>query len=339
VPSVRLGERAFEILMARAMESGELETEWFARHRSTPRTTIPERWPEPYRALVQRRLDTIARDRDIALIEQPEHKRRWNLPPWEELEREALRNWLLDRLEDPRYWPTDPPVLTSVERLADAVRQDTEFLQVAELHRHRADFDLTELVEELVTKESVPFLPILRYKESGLRKRADWETTWQLQRREDAGDTVEIPVPPKYEKDDFLSTEYWRLRGKLDVPKERFIAYWPLVRDADQSLVIAWAGYHHGQQALALAVYYNDMRANEGWDAERLTPILAGLQELQPWLDQWHNEMDPEKQQRLNEFIRSFVEGELAQLSLTAEQVRAWRPTAQAARAGRRKKR
>jgi len=72
---------------------------------------------------------------------------------------------------------------------------DFEFLQVAELYRHRADFDLTELVEELVTKESVPFLPILRYKESGLRKRADWETTWQLQRREDAGETVEIPVP------------------------------------------------------------------------------------------------------------------------------------------------
>jgi hypothetical protein len=339
VPPVRLGERAFEILMARAMKSGELQIEWFTRHRSTPRTTIPEHWPAPYRALVQRRIDAIARDRDIALIEQPEYKRRWNLPSWEELEEEALRNRLLDRLEDARYWPTNPPALTSVARLADAVRHDAEFFQVAALYRHRDDFDVTELVEELVTKESVPFLPILRYKESGLRKRADWENTWQLQRREDAGEKVEIPAPPKYEKDDFFSSDYWRLRGKLDVPKERFIAYWPLLRDADKSLVIAWAGYDHGQQALALAVYCNDMRSNEGWDAERLTPILAGLQELQPWLDQWHNEMDPEKQQRLNEFTRSFVESELAQLSLTAAQVRAWRPTAQAARAGRRKKR
>ena len=339
VPPIHLGERAFEILMARAMESGELQTEWFARHRSTPRATIPEHWPEPYRALVQRRLDTIARDRDIALIEQPEYKRRWNLPPWEGLEEQALRNWLLDRLEDARYWPTNPPVLASVARLADALRHDAEFLQVAELYRHRADFDLPELVEELVTKESVPFLPILRYKESGLRKRADWESTWQLQRREDAGEKIDIPVPPKYEKDDFLSADYWRLRGKLDVPKERFIAYWPLTRDADKSLVIAWAGYHHGQQALALARYCYEMRGNEGWDAARLTPILAGLLELQPWLDQWHNEMDPETQQRLNDYIRGFVEGELAQLSLTAEQVRAWCPTAQAARAGRRKKR
>jgi hypothetical protein len=178
VPPVNLGERAFEILMARAMESGDLETEWFARHRSTPRTTIPEHWPDPYRALVQRRLDTIAKDRDIALIEQPEYKRRWNLPPWEELEQEALRNWLLDRLEGSRNWPTNPPILTSVGRLADAVRHDAQFLQVAELYRHRADFDLTELIEKLVAKVSVPFLPILRYKESGLRKRADWESTW-----------------------------------------------------------------------------------------------------------------------------------------------------------------
>lgn len=337
VPPVHLGERTFEIVTARAIESGELQTEWFARHRSTPRTTIPEHWPESYRTLVQRRLDTIARDRDIALIEQPEYKRRWNLPPWEELEEIALRNWLLDRLEDVRYWPKHPPALTSVARLADAVRQDDEFLQVAELYRHRADFDLTELVEELVVKESVPFLPVLRYKDSGLRKRADWESAWQLQRREDAGEKVDISVPPKYEKNDFLA-DYWRLRGKLDVPKERFISYSPLTRDVDKSLVIAWAGYDHGQQALALARYCYEMRGNEAWDTARLSPILAGLQELQPWLDQWHNEIDPETQQRLNEFVRNFVEGELAQLSLTAEQVRAWRPTAQAKGSGRRKK-
>src|ERR1035437_8922243 len=180
VPPVRLGERAFEILMARAVESGELETEWFARHHAKRHATIPEHWPEPYRALVQRRLNVIARDRDIALIEQPEYKRRWNLPKWEELEEDALRTWLLDRLENPRYWPTNPPVLRSVARLADAVRHDVEFRQVAEIYRRRADFDLAELIEELVTKESVPFLPILRYKESGLLVAQDREEGHRL---------------------------------------------------------------------------------------------------------------------------------------------------------------
>lgn len=326
VPPVRLGERAFEIVMARATEAGELKTEWFARHGSTPRTTIPEHWPEQYRALVQRRLDTIERDHDIALIEQAEYKRRWNLPAWNELEKESLRNWLLDRLEDSRFWPTEPPVLTSVARLADAVRPDLDFLQVAGLYRGRPDFDLPDLVQELIAKASVPFLPVLRYKESGLRKRQDWERTWDLQRREDRGETVEIPVPPKYEKDDFLSADFWRLRGKLDVPKERFISYPYLERDADKSSVIAWAGYDYGQQALALASYCNEMRGMEAWMAERLLPILAGLQELKPWLDQWHAELDPHRQQRLNESIRTFLESELTHLGITAEQVRNWRP-------------
>jgi hypothetical protein len=52
VPNLNLGERAFEIVMARRMERGELETQWFARHRSTPVTEIPKDWPEPYRQVV-----------------------------------------------------------------------------------------------------------------------------------------------------------------------------------------------------------------------------------------------------------------------------------------------
>ena len=46
----------------------------------------------------------------------------------------------------------------------------------------------------------MPFLPVLRYTDTGLRKRAQWEDTWELQRREDAGEKVgKIPVPPKYQ--------------------------------------------------------------------------------------------------------------------------------------------
>jgi hypothetical protein len=46
VPEVNLGERAFEILMARQMAAGELTTTWFERHRSKPTTEIPAHWPE-----------------------------------------------------------------------------------------------------------------------------------------------------------------------------------------------------------------------------------------------------------------------------------------------------
>ena len=33
-----------------------------------------------------------------------------------------------------------------------------------------------------------------------------------------------IPVPPRYTSSDFRKGVWWRLRGKLDVPKERFVS-------------------------------------------------------------------------------------------------------------------
>src|SRR5207342_3523826 len=114
---IQLGERAFEIVMARRMAAGELETRWFERHRSTPITEIPHHWPEDYRSVVQRRVEAIDTNPDIALIEQPEYKRRWNTEPWEEQERRALREWLLERLETASYWPE--PQLQTTLALAD----------------------------------------------------------------------------------------------------------------------------------------------------------------------------------------------------------------------------
>jgi len=47
------------------------------------------------------------------------------------------------------------------------------------------------------------------------------------------GKTVEIPVPPKYGREDFLKGSYWSHRGKLDVPKEEFVLYPGAERDID----------------------------------------------------------------------------------------------------------
>ena len=328
-PQLKLGERAFEIVMARKMAAGELETAWFTRHSSTPITALPSDWPHDYRQIVERRIALIESDPNIALIEQPEYKRRWNTEPWDQQLQRALRTWLLDRLESAHYWP-DPaqtPELTSCTRLAERAARDTDFLQVAALYRGREDFDVLALVSELVASEAVPFLPVLRYKPSGLTKRAVWERTWELQRREDAGEAVgPIPVPPKYAAADFKSADIWRLRGKLDVPKERFISYPCAERDSDRSLVVGWAGWNHLQQAMALAAYYDRMKHREGWTLERLVPLLAGLDQLVPWLLQWHNDVDPDLQLRLGEFYRDFVRDEAQSLGYTVEQLRAWQP-------------
>ncbi len=340
-PKIALGERAFEIVLARRMAAGSETTSWFERHGSTPIVEIPSHWPDEYRQIVQRRIDLIEHDRNIGLIERPEYKRRWNTPSWVDLERTALRDWLLDRLEAPHLWPATvdrSPQLTTVNRLADAVRADAGFLRIAELYAGHADFDRTQVVAELVASESVPFLPVLRHTDTGLRKRAQWEDTWALQRREDAGEKVgKIPVPPKYQSKDFLKADFWRLRGGLDVPKERWVSYPGCERGADTSLPIAWAGWNHLQQATALAAYYLEMKENEGWEPVRLQPLLAGLLELVPWLEQWHNEIDPAYGERMGTYYRDFVNEEARALGFTLDDLRAWKPVVTAAKRGRKK--
>jgi hypothetical protein len=400
-PPLRLGERAFEIVMARRMAVGELETAWFDRHRSTPITELPTHWPADYRSVIERRIELIESDPTIGLIERPEYKRRWSSPTWEEMEQDALRAWLLDRLEDGRLWPTDDPRLVSTNQLADLLRRDADFLSVAGVYRGRPDFDLEALVAELVAKEAVPFLSVLRYAEVGLRKREQWEQTWGLQRREDAIDAevaarrpeftaraelaaqerwrgfnprrpaetpeayaarmaagvdaqaVEqeadrlivqeqtrrkreeigpIPVPPKYKTPDFQSQDFWRLRGGLDVPKERFVSFPGCHRDADGSLVVTWAGYDHLARARAIAAYYLERKEADGWSSERLVPLLAGLIELLPWLRQWHNDYDPDTGERMGDYFAVFVNEEARSLGMTEAAVAAWQPVAVARR-------
>ena len=133
VPDIDLGLRAFEIVLARKMAVSEVETQWFARHRSTPVTEIPEEWPQEYRDVVARRIEIIGRDRNIGLIERPECKRRWQSDPWKAKEREALTTWLLDRCEERSLWsgPDDQPRPMTVNRLADRLRADADAVSVA----------------------------------------------------------------------------------------------------------------------------------------------------------------------------------------------------------------
>jgi hypothetical protein len=342
LPELKLGERAFEIVVARQMAKGELETTWFERHGSTPITEIPTHWPEAYQKLVARRIEVIQTNQEIGLIEKPEYKRRWNTEPWEEQEQRALRGWLLDRLESRRYWPdpkSDPPTFQTTAQLADKASCDHEFMEVAALYRGRADFDLSALVAELVSDESVPFLPMLRYKPSGSRKREVWERTWALQRKEDAGEEVgAIPVPPKYITGDFLKTDYWRLRGKLDVPKERWVSYPHCSAESDPSLLVGWAGWNHLEQATAIIHYY-DARKREGWDAKRLTPLLAGLDQLLPWIHQWHAEIDPEFGETAGQSYQTMLEQDAHELGLTLEEIRNWQPPQGKKGGGRKTKR
>ena len=389
-PPLRPGERAFEIVIARRLANGQESTKWFEWLHSVPITELPDSWPSDYQAIVEDRIRLIEDDPTIDLIERQNCKRRWQTSDWEDMEREALRTWLLDRLEDPRYWPAGDPRIVSARALADATQCDSDFMSVAELYVGRSGFDQEGLVAELVQDEAVPFLAAMRYSESGLRKRADWEVTWDRQRAEDAidakvetlredylrtawilqnpqhdGETAEayaarfaagpvsdrvrraaesaiateqkrrkaeeigdIPTPPKYRTPDFQSAMYWRLRGGLDVPKERFVSFPQCSRDADASILVLWAGFDHLARAQALAALYVERKEQDAWSAERLAPILAGLLELVPWLKQWHNDIDQDTGLRMGDFFEGYVEEEARGHGLTLADLRAWTPPA-----------
>ena len=331
VPPLQLGERAFEIAAAR---SGE-DSIWFERHHSVPVERLPTHWPPDYRDVVERRLMSIEVNRDIALIETPQYKRRWNLPTWADMEKTALKVWLLDRMEASPIWKDHS--LVSCARLRDALSLDTDWLAVAEIYNGGAIENLENVVIELAISEAVAFLPVLRYTETGLRKRAEWDEVWNLQREEDGGANVEIPVPLKYTAKDFQKAEYWRLRGGLDVPKERFILYLGFQRESDETPVMGWAGWSHLDQARALAAYYQRMRTEEGWEPERLKPILAGLLDLREWLKQWHDDVDPETGLKLGTYFSDFAESQCQELGFSPQDVLAWKPPARAA-TGRKKK-
>jgi hypothetical protein len=319
VPNLNLGERAFEIVLAQA----EDEPAWFERHGSTPITQVPSHWSEDYRKVVEKRIALIMSNRDIALIERPEYKRRWNLPSWREMESSALKGWLLDRVEIQSAW--EEHRLVSCSQLRDVLSLDREWISIAEIYNGTPVEDLNDFVTRLVLPEAVSFLPTLRYTDSGLRKRSEWEDVWRLQREEDASNTkLEIPAPPKYVAKDFTNVDFWRLRGGLDVAKERFILYPGLERDSDRTPVLGWAGWTQLDQARALAAYYQRMRTEEGWEAERLKPILAGVLDLREWLKQWHDDVDPEMGLKLGTYFSEFAEAQCQELGFSTQEVLSW---------------
>jgi hypothetical protein len=329
LPQLALGERAFEIVLARAIEAGEEETVWFTRHGSTPVTEIPAHWPAAYRQLVQRRIDFIASSSSsIRLLEKPQYKRRWSQEPWEKRQGKALRDWLLKRMEERRFWfdGQGRPLPRSVAQLADDVARDADIMSVLGLWEGRPDVPITQSLVRLLADEAVPFLAAYRYKDSGLRKREAWEETWRLQRLEDDRENVgTIAVPPKYTSADFRKNSYWQARGKLDVPKERFILYPDAGRETDPTPLLGWAGWDHAEQSLALSLIIGE-RERDGWADERLVPLVAGLAELQPWVEQWHGEVDPSYGVSLAAFCREQLAARAAQVGRTLEELAAWRP-------------
>ena len=263
---------------------------------------------------------------------QPEYKRRWTQRDWgTELVSEGKR-LVAEASEKPVAAARNA---LSARAIATSVMEDPRARAIADAVFTAWD-DVSSGTTELVLADAVPFLSALRYTDTGLAKRAKWEHVWSLQRREDAGGKPDIQVPPRYDNKDYRDPIFWRLRGKLDVPKERFISYPGAEKDDDKSPLFGWAGWDHLQQGTALSALYHERKTEDGWPRDRLVPLLAGLLELVPWLKQWHNAPNDDfGGEGPGDWYERYVEAEARSIGKSVDDLRAWRPTA---RGGRKQK-
>jgi hypothetical protein len=338
---ISANQRPFEVRLAREVATDISASEWFRIHKREPLADVGGPQADLYRQRL-RLLDDPERGRQLRLLETPETKRRWSPPDDAKAFREAVRNWLLDRIESV-FRDQPEPTLRTARQLALDLGRDPAVQAAYELLTEDTGVDLVRLVADLVDIDGVPYLAGWRYTETGIEKRATWEEAWRLQRLEDQGllepelkklGLKAIAVPDKYGNKDFLR-HYWSLRGKLDVPKERFVTVPGGNNDDDPTPLVGWAGWNHLRTAQALSGLYQHRKSDDGWQGDRLVPLLAGIAERVPWLLQWHDEPSAAfGGMRLGQFFRDFVAGEAHGLgvavdfSKTTDKLRGWTPPA-----------
>jgi hypothetical protein len=325
VPEIALGQRAFEIALARRIAAGEARTAWFHRHGTTPVPDIPEHWPSAYRDVVERRVNAIQENASLSLLEQPEYKRRWSVSPWDVIVREILRERLLNHCESPRlWWETSPrgrrPVARTVRELAELLLTDEDFTELtAQYAAHFAPGrSALEILLELLADEHVPQAAPLRYKVSGLRKRQEWEELWEAQRQEDRRGVVDSGVdrelPPRFTSADFFRLSYWKQRGKFDIPNERFVSFGSAVSPLSPTTPIGWAGWNADERAGAvLDLLEAESHAHEH-RPESALPLLRALADLLSWVTA--------------DGLSHVYEEHLLCRNLSAEDVNSWHPPA-----------
>lgn len=327
---VEPNHRPFEVRLARDVATDVSASEWFRLHKRAPPADVGGPLADLYRERL-RLLDHPEHGRQLRLLETPETKRRWSPPDDAKAFRDAVRAWVLERVE--AYFREQPaPELRTARQLALDLGQDAAVQAAHELLTEESGHDLGRLLADLVDAEGVPFLAGYRYTETGMEKRAAWEETWRLQRVEDATPEAErsrlppIPIPDKYANKDF-QRHFWGLRGKLDVPKERFVTVPGGNTDDDPTPLVGWAGWDHLQVTEALARLYRQRKDVDGWPAARVVPLLAGIAERVPWLLQWHDEPNA-RGQRLGQSYERFLAREAHTLGVAVDALRTWTPPA-----------
>jgi hypothetical protein len=248
--------RPFAIRLARSFAEGSATRYWFDAMGVSPSQEVPSSYQAETQERLRRRLAVLESNAEVGLLEAPEFKRKWEPLTYPEEVQYSAFHWLARRVEAAMRERARPATLP---HLVAAVQDDAKFIAVAQVYKARRDVDLLSLVGELVQAQSVPNHPWHTYTATGLAKRGAWEEVWALQRRQDAGERIsKFPVLPEYSQGsrgkstDFLRNEYWQLRGRLDVPRERFIAFTEVPGRAFAETLYGWAGWLASQRLKAI---------------------------------------------------------------------------------------
>ena len=224
----------------RGEDPGDLPTAWFERQRWEPVTELPPEVPAVLRARIEARRRRIRENPALALIESPSFKRRWYRPDYEADEKEALETWLADHVEAAAK---ERGRTFSLEQVVATLQDDARVLAVCEVLTGRRDFNLSQLVAEALFGDAVPS----HRSTSTSRLACSNARPGSAPGRTSAARTRERRSPPRCRPataaGDFLKSEYWRLRGKLDVPKERFIAFTEVPGRSGVETLYGWAGW------------------------------------------------------------------------------------------------
>ncbi len=355
----RRGDRPFERLSVRKSYVRARDHLVPLEEAEVPSSTPLPRTLEP---VWHARAERLADSPMLRFLERPLFKRQWrdtdeNIiePEFRNAcERSALESFLVDRSEAALHDRPDPRPL-SVRALAQILHADPKVRAVAEVLTGSSTFDLEVVLGGLMEREAVSSATCQRYTDVGIEKRRGWELTWELQRREDAGEAVPVPKPEKYDQKDFeQASTVWRLRGKLDVPKERFIAYPtatpPSGATGKAGDVYGWAGWTHLEQlqaavelwqeelglhlhevipratrreleeSLGEGATHDEALQRDAAARERLMPILQTMVDLLPWVRQWHDQ-DGETASS----FEAYLSGEARKLEVSLEEAHLYR--------------
>jgi hypothetical protein len=163
---VEPNHRPFEVRLAREVATDISASEWFRVHKREAPKDVGGPLTDLFRERL-RILDDPEHGKQLRLLETPETKRRWSPPDDRRAFSDAVRTWLLERIES-SFRDHPQPELRTARQLALELGRDPAVAAAHELLTEDSGLDLVKLTSELADNEGVPFLAGYRYAETGM---------------------------------------------------------------------------------------------------------------------------------------------------------------------------